>query len=954
MKTLMYAALLSILYISIGKSADFYYYQSQKIKIDRVAGFQAVRMASGMDSTTVRRHLSAVRPHKVFQIYKDIYFIETDREIQPDFSVIEVIPVYQNGLVKLVPTSQLIIEFLSSQSIQTVISRYHLKPVQYLNPVTVVVSTDLPADQIITLADEIALLPQVKFAEPNFIRLMPTFSIDPYFLSQWYLENRGGSPAYGVPDADIDAPEAWEISRGSPDIVIAIMDMGVDLQHPDLQENLVVGFDTYDNDNDPSPDRHESHGTCCAGLAAAVTDNNIGIAGVAPECNIMPVRIGTTVSENDPSIIATNAQIANGIDRAWQNGADILSHSWGGGSPSSTITAAIERAKTQGRDGKGCVILFASGNDNTAVDWPATLNSVIAVGATNEDDDRCSSVDWGWGSGSNYGDELDIVAPGNYLYTTDNRGQDGYSPTDYYAYFGGTSGSVPIAAGVAGLVLSVNPDLTSDQVQEVLQNTADDQVGRTNEDTQGCDRYHGHGRINAFQALLSLQEECAITLLEPNGGESLMPFTVITIRWTSFHSTGYVDISLSLDAGANWTEIVTATEDDGQYKWTVLDTPSDLCLVRVSANGDSACSDQSDAPFSIQNNRFIRLVAPNGGESWPEKSIRQIVWESDGIDGNVSIDYSIDLGENWKSVGSAPAAQAGFVWTIPEVTATVNSCLLRLVTLQTPVKTDVSDGPFSIVDVEPDCDITLLIPNGGELWPAGSEQVIIWDPGIIQLPVDISYSNNNGLSYKLFAENEYNDGCYLWTIPQDISGPAMIKIVRSTNEVCFDLSDAIFYLDNAPVPAIQVNNIKGLSGDIITTEIGLVKSNTLVDAFGFDVVYDADHLQLSAVEKGDLTQDWIQFQGQEVEAGRIRIGGFNMNAIESDVSGALARLHFQVICDFCDSCSTSRLLIQSVRDDIQYYNVWNGTFRYATHCKLGDINMDGVLTPGDAQCAFQM
>ncbi len=937
--------------LSVCFSAEFYFYGTEKINLTKCTGYKAVRTDPASDVQHILRTLPGTK--RPVQIHDGIFLVETGADIEPGPPVVKVLPVYQSGRVRLVPTDEIIINFDSVQDIQDLLSRFSLDTKQYLTPTTVVVSTR-SAKNTVGLANEISTFRQVIYAEPNFIRIMPVLSNDPFYQYQWHLDNSGLGPAFGTPGADIHAPQAWEISRGHPDVVIAIMDMGVDMQHPDLQDNLVAGFDAYDNDDDPAPDDHEAHGTCCAGLAAAVTDNNTGIAGVAPACKIMPVRIGTTVSENDPSIISTNVKIAAGIDWAWQNGADILSHSWGGGSPSSTIASAIDRAKTQGRAGKGCVIFFAGGNDNTGVDWPATLENVVAVGATNQDDNRCSPTDWGIGGGSNYGAQLDLVAPGNLLYTTDNRGQNGYAGGDYCADFGGTSGSTPIAAGVAALVLAVAPGLTSDQVQEVMQNTADDQVGRVNEDQPGWDPDHGHGRINAYQALLSLQDECGIVLLAPNGGNSLTPFSDFAIRWTSHSAPGPVNIDLSVDAGENWTNIVTATEDDGEYVWTVPNVPSDLCFIRISVLAEPACADQSDAPFTIESYRALRLISPNGGESWPENSTQQVRWESVGINGNISISLSTDLGENWQRIGTAPASSAVYDWTLPGVAHTADACLLRLLSLEAPVETDISDGPFQITKTEPECDLKVLIPNGAELWPAGSVQTILWEPGAQARPVDIYYSPANGSGDRMIAVNAENDGCYHWTLPRDLAGQANVKIARSANPQCADTSDARFYIENPPRPAVKVDNIQGLAGDRVTARIGLMQNNTDIDALGFDLVYNTDHLRLIDTQAGHLVQNWVQFLGRETGPGRIRIGGYAVEPIAAGMSGELALLNFEVVCSACDSCSTSRLLLESPLDDIQDFTVCHGTFRHAHFCSIGDINMDRVLTPGDALCAFQM
>jgi uncharacterized repeat protein (TIGR01451 family) len=368
---------------------------------------------------------------------------------------------------------------------------------------------DPKGTNVLTMANLYYENPITEFAMPNFVRKLKPMSITPddaYFTNQWALNNTGQDPPGGTPDADIDAPEGWDISTGSSDIVIAIIDEGVDTTHEDLVSNLVDGYDFVEYDNDPTPWGDDAHGTACAGLAAAETDNEKGISGVSWNCRIMPIRVAYGVGDH---WFTTDDQLASGIEWASDNGADVLSNSWGGGPDSDTIHNAIIDAKNNGRGGKGCVLVFASGNNNGPVSYPAKYPEVIAVGATDEDDIRWSVlIDWG----SNYGNELDVVAPsawgsgeGVIFWTMDITGSRGYNPGstsegdaagNYTKWFGGTSAATPQVAGLAGLILSMNPDLTSDEVQSIVESTADD-LGDT-----GWDQYYGWGRINLYYAVI--------------------------------------------------------------------------------------------------------------------------------------------------------------------------------------------------------------------------------------------------------------------------------------------------------------------------------------------------------------------------------------------------------------------------------------------------------------------
>ncbi len=219
---------------------------------------------------------------------------------------------------------------------------------------------------------------------------------------------------------------------------------------------------------------------------------------MAPECKIMGIRIAYGVkSGSDIVWVTDDAKIADGIVKSVDRGADILSNSWGGGGESQTIINAINYAKQKGRNGKGCVVCFAAGNDNGKVSFPGKLDSVITVAACNEYGERKSktSKDGEYWWGSNYGPQVDVAAPGVHIFTTDIMNKAGYSSDNYEDGFNGTSAATPHVAGVAALVLSVAPELKAIEVEEIIKNSADDITPK------GVDNYTGHGRINAFKAV---------------------------------------------------------------------------------------------------------------------------------------------------------------------------------------------------------------------------------------------------------------------------------------------------------------------------------------------------------------------------------------------------------------------------------------------------------------------
>ncbi|MEN8226076.1 MAG: S8 family serine peptidase [Bacteroidota bacterium] len=337
---------------------------------------------------------------------------------------------------------------------------------------------------------DFATLPDVDYAEPNYIDHATLVPDDPTYLQQWGLNNTGqavplGGGTVGTPGADINAEAAWDLHTGDASIILAILDSGVDYNHPEFAGRTVPGTDTGDDDGDPMDSN--GHGTNCAGIAAATGNNAQGVAGVNWNCMIMPVKIGPGASST-----FTHADGADGMVWAADHGADVLSCSYGG-SNSATKQAGVDYAYAA-----GCVIVAASGNDNLLVSfYPASYSNVLSIGALSPCNDRkspgtCDGETW-WGS--NYGPDLDVMAPGTRIHSTDILGSAGKDPGDYNATFNGTSAACPFASGVAALIRSYVPVLTHDQVYECIRMSAVD-IG-----VAGVDDETGHGRLNAFGAL---------------------------------------------------------------------------------------------------------------------------------------------------------------------------------------------------------------------------------------------------------------------------------------------------------------------------------------------------------------------------------------------------------------------------------------------------------------------
>jgi len=312
-------------------------------------------------------------------------------------------------------------------------------------------------------------------SQPDFLSDDRFCSTDPMFNNLWGLKNTSH------PNIDINICKAWQISQGE-NIKVAVLDQGIFKEHIDLASNIYnLSFNTETN---LSPSLlFGDHGTHCAGTIAAVR-NNTQVVGVAPLSKLMDVSNSLKGTPN------SRIKRADGINWAWQNGADIISNSWGS-VRYEVIDDAISNALTKGRNGKGCIIVFASGNDYGQVSYPANSNpNILSVGAISSDGRRASF--------SNYGRELDVVAPGVGILST--------VPNNSVSSEDGTSMACPHVAGVAALILSVNPDLTAKQVADIIEQTAQKVGGYNYQNTYTrpngtWNNEMGYGLVDAYKAL---------------------------------------------------------------------------------------------------------------------------------------------------------------------------------------------------------------------------------------------------------------------------------------------------------------------------------------------------------------------------------------------------------------------------------------------------------------------
>ena len=463
--------------------------------------------------------------------------------------------------------------------------------------------------------------PHIDFAEKDMrVEANAVTPNDPSYSSQWHLPK-------------IQAPNAWDASAASG-ITIAIVDSGVEASHPDLVNSLVPGWNVLSNNPDTSP--ATTHGTRVAGTAAATGNNSRGVASVAWGANIMPIRI-----TNDGW--AYWSDMAEGIVWAADHGADVANLSYSI-EDSSTVTNAAQYLRN-----KGGVTLTSAGNSN-ADNGYADNPYIITVAATTSSDAKAS-----W---SNFGNDIDVAAPGAGVYTTTTGG--GYTSVS------GTSYASPVAAGVVALIMGANPGLSPNEVEAILEDSADD-LGNN-----GWDKYFGHGRVNAGVAVMLAAGTSAADTQAPG----------VTITTPAYNNTVsgsvIVEVAASDDTGVtqvvlhvNGQNVGTDTTAPYEFSWNsaqVIDGNATLTAYAYDAANNTGIS--SGVTVNVDNQPDnVDTIAPTVAIVSPAAS-SNIISGTVTIGVNASDDTGVTdvvLYVNDKIVGTDSTAPYAFDWDSTQV-----------------------------------------------------------------------------------------------------------------------------------------------------------------------------------------------------------------------------------------------------------------------------------------------
>lgn len=441
---------------------------------------------------------------------------------------------------------------------------------------------------------------------------------DGLFANQWGLRNLGTFSSSAVADADIDMDNAWDITTGTNDVIVAVLDAGFKLDHPELAGRIWVnsseisgngidddgngyidddkGWDWANNDNNATDDH--GHGSNVGSIISAKGNNITGMAGINWNCKLMVCKV---LSSNNSGFYSW---WISAIYYAVAKGAKVINMSLGGSSSSAAMQAACDFAMAN-----NVVIVACMHNQNTSTPYyPAAFSSVIAVGSTSDNDSRTVPFPWDPLSGSNYGSHVDLVAPGNLILGISNTSNTTFN------YWAGTSQATPAVAGVVSLMFGLKSDLSFSQVMNILSTTSEDLVGNPVEDVPGWDQYYGWGRLNAQSALVALLSLVPLQFGDVNAYRNGMSNE---IRWTTHDEYNVSSFSVEYSSDrVNWQAVKQVTpssstepvktysvfhfisaQADAYYRIRVIDYNGQRTyskIVRVNRN-------PSDMPFAVNS-----------------------------------------------------------------------------------------------------------------------------------------------------------------------------------------------------------------------------------------------------------------------------------------------------------------------------------------------------------------
>ncbi len=465
---------------------------------------------------------------------------------------------------------------------------------------------EVPATYEAYAVEKLKNHPHLKFAELDWALPPALIPNDPIFNPTqdkgWHLDAIG-------------APPTWDITRGAG-VTIAILDSGVWSAHPDLAANMVPGWNFFNNDADTSDVM--THGTLVAGAAAAVTNNGIGVAAVAGDAKIMPMRVTDLNGYGYPTAISQS------LIWAADRGARVANASFGGLSHYASVTSAAQYFKD-----KGGLVTTSAGNSGALETYPATT-SMIYVAATDKIRSGADEVRTSW---SSYGDYVSMAAPGSIIYSTcsstctlttyDATTGTSYTTSTLYTFSAGTSFSAPITGGVIALMMSANPKLSPNEIEKLLFTTAKD-LG-----DPGRDIYYGYGRVDAAAAVQAAKNAVpfvdttapTVSLTNPIAGATVSGLVPVDV-------TASDDLAVSrVELRVNGTTVAIDTTSPFGFSWDSAGAPNGINTL-VAHAFDAAGN--TTASSSVSVNVANAISTPTADTTPP------VVFIVNPVAGNVS------------------------------------------------------------------------------------------------------------------------------------------------------------------------------------------------------------------------------------------------------------------------------------------------------------------------------
>ncbi|MBL8446078.1 MAG: S8 family serine peptidase [Zoogloeaceae bacterium] len=461
--------------------------------------------------------------------------------------------------------------------------------------------------------------PHVAFAELDMVVRPAATADDPYFSSAWHLQK-------------LNIPSAWDVANGTG-VVVAVLDSGVDGGHPDLVNQMVPGWNFYDNNANTSD--VNGHGTQVAGAVAASTNNSIGVSAVAPGAKIMPVRISL------PDGTAYYSTMASGLTWAANNGAKVANISYQSVSGSSTVANAALYLKN-----KGGVTVVAAGNTGVEQTFAPT-DAMLSVSATDASDNKAS-----W---SSFGSYVDIAAPGVGILSTTAGGG--------YAAVSGTSFSSPITAGVVALMMNANAALSPTDIEQLLFGTATD-LG-----DPGKDKLYGNGRVNASAAVQAAASATALDITSPTTSFGSPALGSVVRGVTNISINASDDVSVArVELWANGTLVGTDYSAPYEFSWDTTQVPdggANLYAYAFDTSGNYGSSARSVTVSNAADTQPPTVVISNPNNGTAVSGTVTI--NGQGID-NVGLD-SLTLFVDGKAVLSTAGTTLTYKWNTRKVAA---------------------------------------------------------------------------------------------------------------------------------------------------------------------------------------------------------------------------------------------------------------------------------------------